>query len=135
MKTLLNYTDLAWMKGGSKMAKYQAAEVGEIDKGSCKIIKIEGRSIGIYYDGEEYHAIRNVCPHEQAELCKGKFTGTTLPSKPHEYILGMDGEILVCPWHGWEFHVKTGKSLVEPDRYRVKKYDVSVENNKILVHI
>jgi len=115
--------------------KYEVASVGEIEKGSCKILKIEGRSIGVYFDGENYHAIRNVCPHEQAELCKGKFTGTTLTSKPHEYIYGMEGEILVCPWHGWEFDVKTGLSLADPDRYRVKVYDVSVEDKKIMVHI
>ncbi|ALS21420.1 MULTISPECIES: Rieske (2Fe-2S) protein [Paenibacillus] len=115
--------------------KHVAAEVGEIAVGTCKIISIEGRSIGIYYDGERYHAIRNVCPHEQAELCKGHFSGTTLTSKPHEYIYGMEGEILVCPWHGWEFNVKTGASLVDPDRYRVKVYDVSVEEDRIVVHV
>lgn len=117
------------------MMKYEAAEVGEIEVGNCKILNLNGRSIGIYFDGENYHAIRNVCPHEQAELCKGKFTGTTLTSKPHEYSYGMEGEILVCPWHGWEFDVKTGKSLADPDRYKVKVYEVSIENNKIMVNI
>jgi phenylpropionate dioxygenase-like ring-hydroxylating dioxygenase large terminal subunit len=73
------------------MRKFDAAGVEEIEIGDCKILKIEGRSIGIYYDGKKYFAIRNVCPHEQAELCKGKITGTTLPSKPHEYIYGMEG--------------------------------------------
>jgi nitrite reductase/ring-hydroxylating ferredoxin subunit len=117
------------------MNKFEAAKVGEIEVGSCKILTVEGRSVGIYYDGENYFAIRNVCPHEQAEICKGKVTGTTLTSKPHEYVYGMEGEILVCPWHGWEFDIKTGKSLVDPDRYRIKVYDVSVENNRIMVHV
>jgi 3-phenylpropionate/trans-cinnamate dioxygenase ferredoxin subunit len=115
--------------------KHDVAEVGEIEIGKCKIVSIGGRSIGIYYNGENYFAIRNVCPHEQAELCKGTFTGTTLPSKPHEYIYGRDGEILVCPWHGWEYDVNTGQSLVDPNRYRVKVYEVSVENNRIMVRI
>jgi nitrite reductase/ring-hydroxylating ferredoxin subunit len=117
------------------MMKYDAAKVGEIEVGSCKILSIGGRSVGIYYDGENYFGIRNVCPHEQAELCKGKVTGTTLTSKPHEYIYGMEGEILVCPWHGWEFNIKTGKSLVDPDRYKAKVYDVSIENNRIMLHM
>ncbi|WCK55986.1 Rieske (2Fe-2S) protein [Aneurinibacillus sp. Ricciae_BoGa-3] len=117
------------------MTKYEAAQVGEIENGTCKILNIEGRSIGVYYDGKEYFAIRNVCPHEQAELCKGTFSGTTLNSKPHEYIYGMDGEILICPWHGWEFDVKTGQSLVDPNRYRVKVYDVTVEDNRIFVQV
>jgi nitrite reductase/ring-hydroxylating ferredoxin subunit len=117
------------------MAKFEAAEVGEIQNGKCKIVNLQGRSIGIYYNGEKYFAIRNVCPHQQAELCKGTFTGTTLSSKPHDYIYGMEGEILVCPWHGWEFDVKTGKALVDPDSYSVKVYDVSVDNNKIMIDI
>ncbi|MDQ0218145.1 Rieske (2Fe-2S) protein [Peribacillus cavernae] len=117
------------------MIKYDAAEVGEIETGKCKIFNINGRSIGVYYNGENYFAIRNVCPHQQAELCKGKISGTTLASKPHEYIYGKDGEILICPWHGWEFEIKTGQSLVDPDRYKVKVYDVSIENNRIMVYM
>jgi nitrite reductase/ring-hydroxylating ferredoxin subunit len=116
------------------MRKFDAAGVDEIEIGDCKILKIEGRSIGIYYDGKKYFAIRNVCPHEQAELCKGKITGTTLPSKPHEYIYGMEGEVLVCPWHGWEFNVNDGTCLGDP-KYKVKTYEVSVENNRVMVQI
>lgn len=114
--------------------KYEVAEVGEIEVGSCKIVTVKGRSIGVYYDGKGYHAIRNICPHEQAELCRGTFTGTTLPSKPHEYSYGMDGEILVCPWHGWEFNINDGKCLGDP-KYRVKVYEVTVENKRIMVQM
>jgi nitrite reductase/ring-hydroxylating ferredoxin subunit len=117
------------------MKKHEAAAIDEIEIGKCKIVKIEGRSIGIYFNGENYHAIRNICPHQQAQLCKGTFTGTTLTSKPHEYIYGMEGGVLACPWHGWEFDVKTGQSLVDPNRYKVKVYDVSVEDNRIFVHM
>lgn len=117
------------------MTKYDAVGVEELEAGACKIVTIAGKSIGVYYNGKEYYAIRNVCPHQQVELCKGKFTGTTLESKPHEYIYGREGEILTCPWHAWEFDVKTGKALVDPDRYRVKVYEVSVENNRVWVHV
>ena len=37
-----------------------------------------------------------------------------------------EGEILRCPWHGWEFELSTGR-LVAPLRERVKTYDVTVE--------
>jgi nitrite reductase/ring-hydroxylating ferredoxin subunit len=117
------------------MMKYDVAEIGEIERGKCKIVNIKGRSIGVYYNGKDYFAIRNICPHQQAELCKGTFTGTTLVSKPHEYIYGREGEVLVCPWHGWEYDVKTGQSLVDPNRYRIKVYDVSIENKRVMVHL
>ena len=38
-----------------------------------------------------------------------------------------DGEIVRCPWHGWEFDITTGRSVYNPHRLRVKIYDVAVE--------
>jgi nitrite reductase/ring-hydroxylating ferredoxin subunit len=53
--------------------------------------------------------------------------GMTLPSKPGEYIWARDGEILRCPWHGWEFDITTGQSIYNPHAIRVKSYEVTVE--------
>ena len=38
-----------------------------------------------------------------------------------------EGEILRCPWHGWEFDITTGRSIVNSHRTRVKTYEVTVE--------
>jgi 3-phenylpropionate/trans-cinnamate dioxygenase ferredoxin subunit len=54
-------------------------------------------------------------------------TGTTLPSEPGEYIWAREGEILRCPWHGWEFDITNGRSVFNPHRTRVKTYKVTVE--------
>ena len=51
----------------------------------------------------------------------------TLPSKPGEYIWAREGEILRCPWHGWEFDITTGRSIFNPHRMRVRTYEVTVE--------
>jgi nitrite reductase/ring-hydroxylating ferredoxin subunit len=115
------------------MEKYEVCKVGEITPGQWKMISIKGREIGIYNQNGNYHAVRNVCPHQQAEICKGKVGGTNLPSKPHEYIFGLEEQVLFCPWHGWEFDLKTGRSLIDPERYRVKTYQVSVENGRIVL--
>jgi 3-phenylpropionate/trans-cinnamate dioxygenase ferredoxin subunit len=37
------------------------------------------------------------------------------------------GEILRCPWHGWEFDLRDGRSVVDPERTRVRSYPVEVE--------
>ena len=42
-------------------------------------------------------------------------------------------EILTCPWHGWEFHVRTGQSWCDPRRLRVRSYDVTVESYPVSV--
>jgi nitrite reductase/ring-hydroxylating ferredoxin subunit len=112
------------------MAIHYVAETDEIQEGKSKIINIEGRSIGIYRIGDEYYALHNRCPHEGAQLCKGLVCGTTLPSKVYEYEFGRKGELVRCPWHGWEFEIKTGKSVFD-EKVRTRSYKVQVEGNKI----
>jgi 3-phenylpropionate/trans-cinnamate dioxygenase ferredoxin subunit len=51
----------------------------------------------------------------------------TLPSRPGEYVWARDGEILRCPWHGWEFDITTGRSIFNPHKTRVRAYEVTVE--------
>ena len=53
--------------------------------------------------------------------------GLVVADKPYEYEITRDGEILKCPWHGWEFDLSNGRSVFNPHKLRVKSYDVSVE--------
>jgi 3-phenylpropionate/trans-cinnamate dioxygenase ferredoxin subunit len=46
---------------------------------------------------------------------------------PGSYCYSRPGEIIRCPWHGWEFDVRTGQSWCDPDRVRARRYAVSVE--------
>lgn len=103
------------------------ARVDEIPVGGRKIVDVAGRSIGVFNVDGTYYAVRNLCPHQQAPLCEGRVTGTTLPSPPGEYRLGLAGRVLRCPWHAWEFDLATGRSLFDPQRCRVRSYEVSVE--------
>jgi 3-phenylpropionate/trans-cinnamate dioxygenase ferredoxin subunit len=50
---------------------------------------------------------------------------------PGEYTYTRRGEILRCPWHGWEFDVKTGQSWFDPVQTRVRAYPVTVETVEI----
>ena len=112
------------------MATHPVARVSELPPGERKIVEVEGRSIGVFNVGGSYHALRNVCPHQGAPLCLGSLGGTTLESAPGEYVWGREGEILRCPWHGWEFDVRTGRSVFNPHRTRVKRYEVSVGGDR-----
>ncbi|MBI1299816.1 Rieske 2Fe-2S domain-containing protein [bacterium] len=109
------------------MPKQTVCKVSELPVGERRIVDVKGRSIGVFNVHGEYYAIRNLCPHEGAPLCRGIVTGTTLPSQPGEYIWAKDGEIVRCPWHGWEFDITTGQSVFNPHKMRVKKYTVTVE--------
>lgn len=100
-----------------------------VPPGERCIFEAEGRSIGIFNVGGEFFALRNSCPHQAAPLCLGSIKGMTMPSKPGEYVWAREGEILRCPWHGWEFDIKTGRSIFNPHKTRVKTYDVTVEGH------
>jgi len=112
------------------VAVHPVALVEAIPPGTFKIVKIENRSIGVYNVKGTYYAVHNYCPHQGAELCKGPVGGTTLESQVYEFIYGRDQEILRCPWHGWEFDLKTGKSLFN-EKVRTRSYPVVVENGMV----
>lgn len=77
-------------------------------------------------------AALNVCPHQLAPVCLGLVRGTTLESSPGEYRWGRDGEILACPWHGWEFDLLTGEALAG-NRARLRLFPVSVQEDTVYV--
>jgi nitrite reductase/ring-hydroxylating ferredoxin subunit len=109
------------------LAKHIVATVDEIPPGERKIVEVAGRSIGVFNLGGEYFALRNQCPHAGGPLCEGVLSGFVQARVPGEYSYARRGEILRCPWHAWEFDVKTGQSWFDPAKTRVRTYDVTVE--------
>ncbi len=109
------------------MGNHVIGTTAEIGPGQRKIVEVEGLSIGVFNVNGTYYALRNRCPHQGAPLCLGSLKGTALPSQPGEYLWAREGEILRCPWHGWEFDVTTGRSVCNPHRVRVRAYEVTVE--------
>ncbi|GAA3413456.1 Rieske (2Fe-2S) protein [Paenibacillus hodogayensis] len=112
------------------MTVHYVAEADDIAEGKRIIVEVEGRSIGVYRVKGELYALHNRCPHEGAQLCKGRICGTTLPSPVYEYEYGRHGELVRCPWHGWEFEIKTGKSVFS-DKVRTRSYKVRVDAGKV----
>jgi len=110
------------------MEKYIVGQVGEVPPGARKIVEVAGRSIGVFNVHGTYYALRNRCPHQAAPLCLGAIKGMAMPCKPAEYFWGREGEILRCPWHGWEFDITTGQSIFNPHKTRVRTYEVTVES-------
>ena len=108
------------------MAKHIIGTVDEIPPGERKLVTIEGREIGVFNVHGEFHALRNRCPHQGGALCKGRVSGFVTAKVPGEYEYTRKGEILRCPWHGWEYDIKTGQSWVDPSSVRVRSYEVEV---------
>lgn len=109
------------------MGRYIVASVEEIPPGERKIVEIASRSIGVFNVNGEFFALRNRCPHQGGPLCTGPVGGFVSSSGPGDYRVTRHGEILRCPWHGWEFDIRTGQSWFDPARVRVRSYEVSLE--------
>ncbi|RAP75732.1 Rieske (2Fe-2S) protein [Paenibacillus montanisoli] len=109
------------------MGRHIIGAVSDFPAGSRNIVVLEERSIGVFNVNGTYYALKNSCPHQGAPLCVGTVTGMTLPSAPGEYLYAREGEIVRCPWHGWEFDITSGKSIFDPHKCLVKTYDVTVE--------
>lgn len=109
------------------MGKYIVAPVEAIPPGERLIIEIAGRSIGVFNVHGELFALRNRCPHQGGELCAGPVSGFVSSSGPGDYQFTRKGEFVRCPWHGWEFDIRTGQSWFDPGRVRVRSYDVALE--------
>jgi nitrite reductase (NADH) small subunit len=107
--------------------------VADLPPGSRKLIQYRRISVGVFNVDGALYAMRNVCPHRGAPVCRGQITGTMLPSDPGEYEYGLEGLILRCPWHAWEFDIRTGMPFMKPETYRVTTYPVSVADGTVLV--
>ena len=115
------------------MGKHVVAPVDAIPPGGRRLVDVGGRAIVVFNVGGEFFALNNRCPHRGGSLCHGKVTGLIESSAPGEYRYSRRGEIIRCPWHSWEFDIRTGQSWCDPKRLRARRYAVSVEPGASLV--
>ncbi|MGH1483817.1 MAG: Rieske (2Fe-2S) protein [Geminicoccales bacterium] len=109
------------------MERYVVARSDEIPSGERKLVTVRGREIAVFNVAGDYLAILDRCPHQGGSLCKGKLVGLVEADGPGGYRYHRKGEIVRCPWHGWEFDLRTGKSYCDPTRIWVKSYKASVQ--------
>ena len=101
--------------------------VDDIPPGGRKLVEVNGRAVVVFNLAGEFFALNNRCPHRGGSLCHGKLTGLVQSSEPGDYQYSRKGEIIRCPWHSWEFDIRTGQSWCDPGKVRTRRYEVSVE--------
>jgi nitrite reductase/ring-hydroxylating ferredoxin subunit len=99
----------------------------EIPEGGKRIVDAGTFSIGVFNIKGKFYAVKNVCPHAGAPLCEGHIQTTHRPSEVGEFIPALEGRVLRCPWHGFEFDIITGKGLYDRTS-RVTTYAVEVDD-------
>ena len=115
------------------MAKHVVAAVHDLAPGTRKRVELNGRIVVVFNLGGEFFALGDRCPHRGGPLSQGQLTGLLESPQPGEYCYSRRGEIIRCPWHSWEYDIRTGRSWCDPDRVRARQYPVSREPGAALV--
>ena len=97
-----------------------------------RLLPLEGRDIVVFHVNGEFFALLNRCPHEGAPLEKAACVARLTSPEPGVYERSRVGELLRCPWHGWEFDMRNGQSWFDPKRVKVRSYPVAVESGEEL---
>ena len=115
------------------MSRHVVARVGEVAPGASKLVTVKGREIGLFNVKGEFFALANRCPHMGGPLCHGMIVALVQSEGPGHYRLARHQEFLRCPWHGWEFDIRTGQSWCDPKSLKARQFKVSVEPGADLV--
>ena len=110
----------------------RVGQLSDFPDGRIRILDVAGKSIGFYRRGREVYGVLNVCPHRAAPICRGEVRGTMLPCAPGEPLqYGLKGWVLRCPWHGWEYDIRSGQSVAGVDPRRLKTFPVRLKGDDV----
>jgi len=101
------------------MANYvKVASVSQVAPGSGIVASVNDKEVAVFNVDGTFYAIDNVCKHRGGPLGEGE----------------LDGDTVTCPWHGWQYNVKTGVCLTK-DGITMDHYDVRVVNEDIEIAV
>ncbi len=97
---------------------FKVAATDELAPGSGMVAEVKDKSIALFNVGGTFYAIDNTCIHRGGPLGEGE----------------LEGEVVTCPWHAWEYNVKTGVSVNNPSAC-VATYPVVIDGSEVKVEI
>ena len=99
------------------MAQFvRVVALSDVPAGSCKEVEFDGRVVALFNVDGQIHAIDGICSHAGGPLGEGE----------------LNGSVVTCPWHGWQFDVTSGQN-VRSSSLRQCVYQVKVEGGEILL--
>jgi len=98
------------------MAFVRAAKVAEVPPGTIREFQVDGKTIALANVSGKFYAINNTCLHRGGPLGQGV----------------LEGKVVTCPWHGWEYDVTSGK-VVQNLAVGVDCYGLEVRGEDIFV--
>lgn len=104
--------------GSRPLRRVAVGTVAEIPDGQRKIVQIDALSIGVFHHRGAWVAYRNSCIHQGGPVATGD----------------LEGDVLTCPWHGFQFDVRSGRCLADPDA-ELECYAVIVEGDTVYLNV
>lgn len=100
------------------MGFVRVASTSEIPAGTILELTLNDRAIAISNVDGVFYAMQNSCLHRGGPLGQG----------------ALEGKIVTCPWHGWQFDVTTGK-VAQNDTVGVSCYPIEVRGQDLFVDL
>ena len=113
---------------------FDVGAVEDFPERGVTIVRVVDREIGIVRWDNCVYAVSNRCPHQRGPLCRGTLSGRLTASEPGKLTLDDQTPVLGCPWHGWEFDARTGRSLWD-EHYGVRTYAAWVRDGRVLIDV
>src|SRR5262245_948438 len=98
------------------VGRAKVLNLAELPDGKTAFVTLGGVDVALFRRGEEIFAIGNECPHQGGGLCDG----------------WVEGDIVTCPLHGWEFDLRSGACMTVPGE-SVPRFNVTVEDGAIFL--
>jgi nitrite reductase/ring-hydroxylating ferredoxin subunit len=117
---------------------YVVARSEELQDGGRKVVEVGGTELGVFRVGEDLYAYSNYCAHRGGPVCQGMMTRrvVTVLDDDKRYVGDdySDRVNVVCPWHGYEYDLRTGAHPAI-DTVRLQSYQVWERDGDILVRL
>ena len=119
------------------MAEWFVAKASEMKDGDRRVVTAGRREIGVFHKDGGYYAYSNTCLHQFGPACEGLIIAKVdEPLNEDKTSRGMqfsETELhFVCPWHGYEYDLRTGECVADR-RLRLRKYDVVQKGDELYV--
>ena len=115
VKIMFNYTTF----DVSKVEYLEIVPVSELHNGERLFIEVEGKSLVIFNIADQFFAIGDICSHDDGPVGEGD----------------LEGHNIVCPRHGGEFDVRSGKAVQLPAVVDIPAYPIRVTEGMIEIGI
>jgi len=113
------------------------AKATDLKDGDRRIVVSGKHEVGVFFKDGSYYAYSNYCLHQGGPACEGliiaKVEERIMPDKTSKGMYFSDTEThFVCPWHGYEYDIKTGE-CVSDRKLKLRRYKVVQKGDEIYV--